>query len=453
MYQLKMWKTNSDDTKCSSCQQDTQSSSCQEDIQGSRNEIGSYAQAVQINLDPCKEYQEIAGFGGAYNEIGWEAVSCLSQEEQDKVFEALFGETGCRFNLCRTPMGASDFALDGYSLNDVEGDFYMEYFDISRDKKRLIPYILKSMKVNPSIKIWGCPWSPPFWMKTNGDMCNGGELLDTSENLKAYAIYFRKYIEEYEKAGVPLLAVCIQNETDVINIYPTSTMPSELMKKFIRAHLVPELVRAQGKPLKTEIWAGSIRDVMGYADEVVGDAVNKQFVKGIGYQYSSPEVVRDSYVKYPRMKLYHTESPCHNGANSWEEAEEIYKDIVSYLENGCINYSYWNMILDESTLSSWGWKQNSMITINRTTNEVLYNYEYYVMMHFSRFIEPGAKRIGSASSSSDSIIAFKNTDQSIILLISNFTGENKSVDITLEGESYKVYLEPSSIYTLKFSQC
>lgn len=443
MYELSMWKTGADRTKCCSCQEDTA---------GVGKDSKSSDRVFMIELDPAREFQEIAGFGGAYNEVGWEAVSCLSREEQAKVFDALFGGGGCRFNLCRTPIGASDFALDDYSLNDVNGDFAMEHFNISRDRKRLIPYISRSMGINPSLKVWGCPWSPPYWMKTSGDMCNGGELLDTPENLRAYAAYFKKYIEEYEKEGVPLLAVCIQNETDVVNIYPTSTMPPELMKKFIRAYLIPELVRFQGKPLKTGIWAGSIRNVMGYAHEVASDPVIKQFVKGIGYQYSSPEVVWDSYEKYPGIKLYHTESPCHNGANSWEEAKEIYLDIVSYLESGCVNYSYWNMILDESALSSWGWKQNSMLTIDRTTKEVLYNYEYYVMMHFSHYIEPGAKRISSSGSVDGSMIAFKNPDRSIILLVSNFSDEKRTADISLEQENFKVALEPSSIYTLRFSR-
>lgn len=440
MYQLSMWKTNSGDAKCCSSQQNNSTG------------IEAFNSTVRIQVDSSKEFQEIAGFGGAYNEVGWEAVSCLSKEAKEKVFESLFGKEGCRFNLCRTPIGASDFALDEYSLNDFKDDLAMEHFDISRDRKRLIPYILDSKKINPGIKVWGCPWSPPYWMKTTGDMCNGGELLDTPDILKAYAGYFRKYIEEYEKEGITLQAVCVQNETDVVNVYPTSTMPSELMQEFIRAYLVPELVRFQRKPLKTEIWAGSIRDVMGYADGVVNDAVNRQFIKGIGYQYSTPEVVSDSYNKHSDIKHYHTESPCHNGANSWEEAMEIYRDIVSYLECGCVNYSYWNMILDESGLSSWGWKQNSMISINRSTKEVIYNDEYYVMMHFSRFIEPGAKRISASGCADGGLIAFKNPDSSIILLAGNFSEKKNITEICLDGQCFKVELEPSSLYTMRFAK-
>ncbi len=436
---LSMWKTDNRNAKLQKYQNT--------DPQFRTEEYGT-GSSVRIELDASKELQEVAGFGGAYNEIGWEAVSCLSEEARKEVFNALFGEEGCNFTLCRTPIGASDFALDAYSLNDTKGDLAMEHFDISRDQKRLIPYILESFKTNPEVKVWGCPWSPPYWMKTNGDMCNGGELLDSPEILNAYAIYFRKYIEEYEKQGINLLAVGIQNETDVVNVYPTSTMTPELMKKFIRAYLIPQLVASQRKPLKTAIWAGSIRNVMGYADEVMCDPVIKQFVKGVGYQYSTPEVVRDTYLKQPNIKLYHTESPCHNGANSWEEAAEIYTDIVSYLENGCVNYNYWNMILDESGLSTWSWKQNSMISINRETKEVIYNNEYYIMKHFSHFIKPGAKRIQISCEGTNNCIAFKNPDESIILLMPNFTEEKKLAEISLSEESLKVELEPQSIYTL-----
>jgi len=442
MYILNKWKTNQNSAKCQIC----------EINENEKSNIHIYDHRSQINVDTTIEYQEIEGFGGAYNEIGWEAVKDLSEKERWEVFNSLFGENGCRFALCRTPIGASDFALDAYSLNDVDGDLEMKHFSIDRDKKRLIPYILESFAVNPKIKVWGCPWSPPYWMKTNVDMCNGGELLDKPEILKSYAVYMQKYIEAYAKEGIEVYAVCIQNEVDVINIYPTSSMPQEMMKKFIRAYLVPELVCAQKKPIKTQIWAGTIRKDKEYAEAVVTDPVTKQFVKGIGYQYSSAEVVGNSYGKYSGIKLLHTEAVCHNGENSWAEAKEIFSEIAMYLKSGCVNYSYWNMILDESALSTWGWKQNSMIQIDRQTKEVKYNYEYYVMKHFSQFIETGAKRIEIGGNHEGWLVSFKNPDNSVVILLSNFSNEETTVDIYIDGENFKVTLESDSIYTLKFSK-
>ncbi|HEX2944326.1 MAG TPA: glycoside hydrolase family 30 protein [Clostridia bacterium] len=409
---------------------------------------GSDEKLSVLNIEPGKTYQEIIGFGGAFNEIGWEALKVLDEQKKSEVIGALFGEAGCNLNMGRTPMGASDFALDAYSLDDVPGDFEMEHFSIERDKTRLIPYIKEAMKIKPELKVWGCPWSPPYWMKTSDDMCSGGELLDSHEVLKAYALYFDKYIKEYAREGVKVFAVCVQNETDVINIYPTSTMPPELMAKFIRAYLVPRLIKSEGKPLKTEIWAGSIRNVPGYADIVVNDSVVKFFVKRIGYQYSVPGVVNDSYRKLPGHHLVHTESPCHNGANSWEQAKEIFGDMVDYLENGCQCYTYWNMILDETTLSTWNWKQNSMINIDRATKEVKYNFEYYVTKHFSHFIAPGAVRIESFGYDGGRSIAFRNPDGRIYCMLNNPSSEDREISIYVGMERYDIRLDADSIYTV-----
>ncbi|GAA3331225.1 hypothetical protein GCM10020331_086940 [Ectobacillus funiculus] len=52
----------------------------------------------------------------------------------------------CKFTICRLPIGASDYALEWYSHNEVDGDYEMEYFNIERDRKYLIPYIKRSLK-------------------------------------------------------------------------------------------------------------------------------------------------------------------------------------------------------------------------------------------------------------------------------------------------------------------
>lgn len=433
MNKLKVWKTSKEQMEFSPIK-GLDFSEKQEDI-------------IDINLSNTEQYQEIIGFGGAFNEVGWEAISHLTQDKKKEIFDELFLKEGCNFTLCRTPIGASDFALDAYSLNDVRNDYEMKHFSIERDKENLIPFIKEGLKTNSELKLWSCPWSPPYWMKTTDNMCAGGELIDTPENLRAYAKYLVKYIEAYEREGINIYGFCVQNETDVINVYPTSTMTSELMQRFIRAYLIPELIISQKKPLRTEIWAGTIREVKGYADAIVDDAVNKQFIKGVGYQYSSAEVVRDSYNKHSAIKHLHTEAPCHNGRNAWDEAEDIFKDVIMYLENGCANYCYWNMVLNETGLSTWNWKQNSMITVDRENNKVIYNPEFYVMKHFSHCVMPGAVRIKASAQYNDSIIAFKNPDGSTVCIISNFSGYKKAVSLNTKDNSVKAELEPNSIYS------
>jgi glucosylceramidase len=228
-------------------------------------------------------------------------------------------------------------------------------------------------------------------------------------------------------------------------------MTNELMTRFIRAYLLPAMIAAEKKkPPETQVWAGTIRNVPGYVDEIVKDPVNMQFIKGIGYQYSTKEVVGDGYSKFSNLKLIHTEAPCHNGANSWEEAKEIYADILMYLQNGCVNYCYWNMVLNETGLSTWNWMQNSMITVDRVSKKVIFNPEFYIMKHFSKFIKIGAKRLESLGDYEGNYIAFKNPDESITVIINNFRSEVKKVEVSLaeSEESFIVELQPDSIYTL-----
>src|SRR5690349_19156378 len=62
--------------------------------------------------------QRIDGFGGCFNELGWQALGTLPEAKRDEVMRSLFADDGCAFTLGRIPIGASDFALDGYSLDD-----------------------------------------------------------------------------------------------------------------------------------------------------------------------------------------------------------------------------------------------------------------------------------------------------------------------------------------------
>ena len=63
----------------------------------------------------------------------------------------------------------NDYARSWYSCDEVEGDLELRYFNIDRDKTSIIPFIRAAQKYNPSLGFWVSPWSPPSWMKINGD--------------------------------------------------------------------------------------------------------------------------------------------------------------------------------------------------------------------------------------------------------------------------------------------
>lgn len=128
---------------------------------------------IDIEILTNKKQQTIDGWGGCFNELGWQALQTLPFKEREKVIKEFFDpNTGLKYNICRMPIGANDYSFTWYSLNETDGDFEMKNFNIERDKTILIPYIKEALKFRPDLKIWASPWSPPTWMKTNKHYAN-----------------------------------------------------------------------------------------------------------------------------------------------------------------------------------------------------------------------------------------------------------------------------------------
>jgi len=116
--------------------------------------------------------------------------------------------------------------------------------------------------------------------------------------------------------------------------------------------------------------------------------------------------------------VMHTESVCHNGANSWKQAALLFEDIIAYLRAGCETYTYWNMVLDEDGRSSWGWKQNSLITVDRASGTWRANPDLEILRLFSRHIQPGSVRV-EAFSFQRPALAIKRSDGVCVAFVAN----------------------------------
>ena len=390
----------------------------------------------KIKLYPNIEFQMLEGVGGAFNEIGGEALMSLPTKLQDEVMMNLFSTTeGAGFSFCRTAVGSSDFGIDAYSYSEVEGDYDMEHFSIKREEKTVIPYIQKAYKFNSNLKMFASPWSPPAWMKYSGLMDRGNEfpdknyLKDETKIYEAYALYFSKYINAYSEEGIKIDRLIIQNENDITTNYPSCVMPIEQMGKFVKTYLKP---RFENDNINAEIWAGTFRTA-GQLD-AIEFAANKEYrdsFDGIGIQYTSQEHIQDIKNLLPSALIMHTEGKCFNGQNTVEQASSRLKEVAQYINYGVTNYCYWNMILNETTESGWGWKQNSLINIDRKTQTVTYNPDFKVISLISKCLQSGTIRV--ANYSRETIISVKK-DGKIFILIQNDknTAEKYELEITNE---------------------
>ena len=427
--------------------------------------IESRQSGVDYDIEISDEKaQYFDGFGGCFNEMGWDALMAINETERNKIINDLFSPSGANFNYNRMPMGASDYGLNFYSFNDVADDFDMINFNINRDRYILIPYIKAAQKTNPNFRIWGSPWSPPAWMKTNNHYAsniyeneptlnglsrrNILELPTTGFKmqrgyLEAYALYFVKYIQEYAKEGLKIEAVHIQNEPCSNHKFPSCTWRPEDMAYFIGEFLGPKF-EAEG--INAEIYFGTInRDNPNYTRAALDDSKASKYIKGVGFQWDGKYAIPTIHKEYPHLKLMQTESECGNGENNWASAEYTWGLISHYLRNGANTYAYWNMVLDHTGRSTWGWVQNTLISINKETKQVVYNPEYYIMKHVSHYVMPGAYRL--KTSEGENHLAFQNPDGKIIIIVVNKDNSDKNVTIGIKDKTISLNLKAKSFNT------
>jgi glucosylceramidase len=406
-----------------------------------------------IKLYPNIEFQKIDGVGGAFNEIGGEALMSLPAKLQDEVMQNIFGKDGAAFSFCRTAVGASDFGIDAYSYSEVPDDYEMKHFSIEREEKTVIPFIQKAYRINPELLLFASPWSPPAWMKYSGLMDRGEEfpdknhLKDEPKIYEAYALYFSKYISAYSKKNIKVDRLVVQNENDANTPYPSCVMPPEQMGKFVKEYLKPQF---EADKIETEIWAGTFR-THGQLD-ALEFAANKQYIDafdGIGIQYTAQQYIQDLKSLVPQMKIMHTEGRCEDGKNNEGQAAKRLDEIAGYINYGVTNYCYWNMILNETTESGWDWKQNSLINIDRQNKTVQYNPDFTVMALISKYLQPGTVRI--ANSAPTTVITVKK-DGKVFILVQNNDDTPKIYNCQLANEEpFELQLPANSLSAVELT--
>ena len=126
-----------------------------------------------------------------------------------------------------------------------------------------------------------------------------------------------------------------------------------------------------------------------WTNTILSDKDARTFITGLGLQWGGKHQLDQISAAYPEMRLMQTESECGAGTNSWQQMEYIWDLMWQYFKHGTERYIYWNSILPEGGESTWGWQQNSLATVD-DKGSIKYNPEFYLMKHFSHFINPGA---------------------------------------------------------------
>lgn len=450
-----------------------------------RTEFPTAGQRVGITLLPDEKYQTITGIGGSFTEASAHLLRRMSPEKRTQILEAYFGETGARYSLTRTHINSCDFSLRNYSYAPVAGDTVLAHFSIAEDLDDIVPMIQAARAVSrDGFKIIASPWTAPPWMKDNNDW-RGGKLLP--RHYDTWALFFSKYIDAYRAQGIDIWGITVENEPlgNDSNWESMHYTPHE-MTDFVKNYLGP-LLRKNGHSVKI-LGFDQNRDeqLKKWVDVMFGDKTASNYFDGTAvHWYAStfdyfPEALQYVRRKAPGKHLIQTEAcvdaqvPRWNN-DAWYWAKEatdwgwdwapeaqkhlhpkyvpVYRyagDIIGCLNNWVDGWVDWNMVLDRQGGPNWAknWCTAPVI-VDPERDEVYFTPLYYTLAHFSRFIRPGAVRIGFENTDKElQTTAVKNPDGSMAVILFNPAEKSKAVQLTLQSKSVEFAISGKAIQTL-----
>ncbi len=398
--------------------------------------------------------QEILGMGGAVTEAAAYTYAQMSENKKRELLSRYFGEAGNRYNFCRVPIQSCDFSLGNYSYIEDANDRELHTFSIERDKKYIIPLLLDAIKMNPDIQFLASPWSPPGFMKTNGEMNRGGKLKE--EYRQMWADMICRYIREYRKEGIRITRITVQNEPAAVQSWDSCIYSAGEEAEFAARYLAPALEREGLAEVKINIWDHNKEKVLDRAQESFAVEGADKAVSGVAFHWYTGdhfEALAELRRRYPDKELIFTEGCVEYSRFANEDqishAEMYAHDIIGDFNAGANAFIDWNIYLDEKGGPNHvGNYCDAPIMCDTKKDEVDVKRSYYYIGHFSRFVKPGARRILVSKYTKDLETAgFINPDGEKVVVVMNATDRDQSFTLSDGKESYGIEMRRHSIAT------
>lgn len=407
---------------------------------------------VNITVDTTQRYQTVDGFGYTLTSGSATLINGLGSAKA-ALLQELFGNSVTSINVSylRISIGASDLSASVYTYNDMpagQTDPTLTNFSLDPDRASgtgLIPLLKEILQINPAIKILATPWSPPVWMKDNGNS-KGGSLQ--TQYYDEYAQYFVKYIQGMKAEGITIDAIIPQNEPLHDGNNPSLHMTAEQQRDFIKNNLGPAF---QSANITTKIITYDHNcDKPDYPLTILNDPAAKTFVDGSAFHLYAGDISALSTVHnaHPDKQVYFTEQwTSSTGSFDGDLKWHLKNVIIGSMRNWSRNALEWNLANDPGfgPHTDGGCTQcKGALTIGTTVTK---NVSYYIIAHASKFVPPGSVRVASNNSGSLYSVAFETPEKKKVLIVLNDGGSAASFNIKIKDKWVTPGLPAGSVAT------
>lgn len=426
---------------------------------------------TNIVVNPAELYQQMYGAGGALTEsVCFMLTKYCTPAQRKAILTQVFGTDG--FTTARIAMGTSDFtwrASSGYYTycDDWDGqDTTMPTFSIQKDLEYIVPVLREVQAINPRVRFFAMPWSPPAKMKTTGSLLGkvagtNSEFVGNATNYAALATYFLKFLQAYQALGIEIFAVAPQNEPMFgFGTYPGCYWSGAVLTAFIRV-LGPKL--AAGGFGGVRILSGDVNWnealVKLSSEASATDTVSAPLLD----QYAGPYTAGSAWHGYDTdgatdnsVLLTAVQDQLGHNVPGKEQhfteyctvtrSDPVTKDMAAMFGNivmastryGAQSVTLWNLFLDANGLPTPAGTSTKPMAVLSTDGAatVTKNAGYVAMQHLAKALKPGARRCKSTTFALGRLggdimsVAFANADGSVGVVMFNGSANAKVASLT-----------------------
>lgn len=417
---------------------------------------------VAIYVNTAKQYQKFFGIGGAITDASAETYSTLSRKKKEELLKAYYDKKeGLGYSLLRTTIHSTDFSSGSHTYID-EGDKALKTFNIKHDKQHRIPMIKAAIKVaGGAITTYASPWSAPAFMKDTNTMLQGGKLLPEYNN--AWATYYTKFIKAYEKEGIPIWGITVQNEPMAKQTWESMMFTAEEERDFLKNHLGPVMKKEGLGDKKIIVWDHNRDLIVHRANTILSDPEAAQYVWGVGFHWYETWTggkpmysnVAEVAKAYPTVNLLLTEATVEKfnaeRYHYWPNAERYGDAIINDFNAGAVGWTDWNILLDHTGGPNHVGNFCFAPIHADAKGELIYTPTYYYLGHFSKFIRPEAKRVSAVTSRSLlQTTSWLNSDNSLATVVMNTSDAAVSYRFYIDTQETTITIPAHAMQTLVY---
>lgn len=407
-----------------------------------------------VNLYPHIQFEEWEGFGGAITDAAAYVYAQLNPEQKRELLNMYFSPEKMNYNIVRIHIDSCDFCTSMYEADSDPQDKNLSNFDFTRTEKYIIPMLKDAEEVSgKKLQIMLSPWSPPAFMKTNNSRVEGGSLK--KEYYGLWARYICRYIKEFQKRGFYVKRISLQNEPKAIQSWDSCTYTAQEEKMFLKDAMYLELKKNLMDDIEIFIWDHNKERAFERVNEIV-DESTEDMIAGVachwysGDHFENLDLIRK---QFPKMKLIISESCIEFSKYEIKDTEKnamrLSHEIIGDMNHGVTAFYDWNLLLDEqggpNHVGNYCLAPFLYNRKNKNLEPQLIQKHFY---HFSHYIRPGAIRVASSKYSSClDVVAYKNPDNTLIVIILNEKENNQNVNFRLQGKIARVEIPGKSIFT------